>query len=939
MQNRWIEFSHFNIRSLLTGFDLFSELVSGGSFDILGLSETWLNESFPSSGLHIDGYNLIRKDRDGRGGGVGFYIKNNFKYTVLNIGNNNVPLEQLWIGVNIGGRRLCFGALYRPPTLNLNQCVDHLENSLIALLPQYDYVIFGGDFNVDFLLGNKSPGCILFSNLLTKYGLTQCISNATRVTNKSQSLIDLIVASSPEIVDDPKVLKMDRISDHCLVTCNIKSFFKTKPVPFIKTYRDFSHFSYNDFVQDLYAINWDYIYLLEDIDEIINNFNTNIINLFNVHAPTKTCRITKPPAPWLTENLKLMMKLRDKALTKYKKNRTNVNWNDYKSLRNLVNMSVKSEKRAYLQHVFRTDPKHFWRTLKYLNVVSSSNSQPSNFLNESPDMFNNYFVTSIPPFIPNNRDFINNTYVNKSILPAGSELFQFREVAVEEVERILNRMKSNATGVDGINLRMLLFLTPHLSLHLTYIMNKCLRSNHFPTLWKIAYISPIPKNNNPTELSHFRPISILPCMSKILERIMSNQLSSFLNVYNILPATQSGFRRDHSTSTALLSITDDIFRAYDQGRDTCLILLDYSKAFDTLDHSTLYIKLKYFGIGENALKLFQQYFMNRKQRTILNGISSNSLDVTRGIAQGSILGPLIFSLYTADFYKFLNFCSSHQYADDTQLFHSFNPDLVDIAVNNINSDLNVISKISVAHGLILNESKTQMTVFGRRKYGIIANIKLNNVSLEQKRVCKNLGVLMDEDLRFREHVSSIIQKSVFKLKLLYLNKDILDPNIKLTLCNSLVLPHLAYCNVVFWPTLLQKDKDSLQKLQNFCLRFSYSLRKYDHISEYFLQSKWFSIKERFEIQLLKCIYKVVKLEEPSYLFGKLTTGSSVHDRLTRHRGLFCVPRHSTSVFQRSFTYTATRLYNSLPPGIKEAPTLASFGKTIKKYILERRDCF
>lgn len=212
------------------------------------------------------------------------------------------------------------------------------------------------------------------------------------------------------------------------------------------------------------------------------------------------------------------------------------------------------------------------------------------------------------------------------------------------------------------------------------------------------------------------------------------------------------------------------------------------------------------------------------------------------------------------------------------------------------------------------------------------NIKLNNVLLVIKTACKNLGILLDCHLRFSGHVSNIIQKCIFKLKLLYLSKDILDPNIKLTLSNSLVLSHLAYCNIVFWPALLQKDKDSLQKLQNYCLRFVYNLRKYDQISQYFLQSGWFNIKERFEIQFARFIYKVIHSKQPVYLFEKLVTGSSIHDRQTRHRDMFCVPRHSTAFFQRSFTYNATKLYNSLPMNVREAPTLATFGKKLKQYI-------
>ena len=192
------------------------------------------------------------------------------------------------------------------------------------------------------------------------------------------------------------------------------------------------------------------------------------------------------------------------------------------------------------------------------------------------------------------------------------------------------KIKTNATGYDGINLRMLLYLIPFLSPHITYIINLCLRCGQFPEYWKTANVIPVPKKTNATELAHYRPISILPTFSKNIERIMADQINTFLNANTILPSTQSGFRHRHSTTTALLGVTDDLFRAFDKILCSCLVLLDYSKAFDTIDHRVLTIKLKYYGFGENALNLIKNYFINRKQRVVLSGNFSDLRTINRG---------------------------------------------------------------------------------------------------------------------------------------------------------------------------------------------------------------------------------------------------------------------------------------------------------------------
>lgn len=520
--NSLVSFCHFNIRSLCSSFDEFSDYIDTEQLDIVGLSETWLNRGVASQALGIEGYRLVRRDRDHRGGGVGLYVKNTYKFRVLDVAEHGDLLEQVWISLKIQGKSVCLGSIYRPPSENLNNCLRVLENTLISLLPSHDFVLFGSDFNIDCL--SNQGGSLTLNTFLNKYGLHQIITQPTRITNSTSTLLDIIVTSSLDFVRDPEVVRMDDMSDHCLVKCSITCKRSPAVIKF-KTCRDYSNFDYNLFVADMYSIGFDILYSMSNADEMVKFFTDTVNELFNRHAPYKTKRLTKPPAPWITPNIKFMMRLRNKAHSKYKKVNTAESWTEYKRLRNLVTMSVRNEKKAYLNHQFAIDPAGFWRTLKWLNITSVPDNIPAGV--GTPNDFNDFFLNSIPPLNVQAQD---NTYFNQYLNSTFNNVpnnFMFTEVDENKVEKIISDLRSNAMGADGLDRKNLTLLVPHLLSHITFIINYCISSCKFPSLWKMAHVLPVAKNTNPSECSHFRPISLLPVFSKILEKVIFEQLNNY----------------------------------------------------------------------------------------------------------------------------------------------------------------------------------------------------------------------------------------------------------------------------------------------------------------------------------------------------------------------------------------------------------------------------
>ncbi|CAH1995043.1 unnamed protein product [Acanthoscelides obtectus] len=242
--------------------------------------------------------------------------------------------------------------------------------------------------------------------------------------------------------------------------------------------------------------------------------------------------------------------------------------------------------------------------------------------------------------------------------------------------------------------------------HITHIINCCIEVGYYPSLWKYALIKPLPKISIPSVYNDLRPISILPALSKVLEKVIYLQLYEFVISNQIIPESQSGFRRGYSTTLLLLNVSDDIIRSLDAGLATALVFLDFSKAFDTIDHCLLLAKLRYYGINQLGCRLFKSYLQGRYQCVVVDNSSySDFQPVTSGVPQGSILGPLLFIIYTSDIFKTITYCKIQGYADDTQLYLSFDPRFINTASAYINQDLENIQKYSFNHNLNLNPDK------------------------------------------------------------------------------------------------------------------------------------------------------------------------------------------------------------------------------------------
>lgn len=520
-------------------------------------------------------------------------------------------------------------------------------------------------------------------------------------------------------------------------------------------------------------------------------------------------------------------------------------------------------------------------------------------------------------------------------------IFFLNQLSECDVKKNILAITSNSVGSDSISRKMIIPLLDILTPVLTSIFNTSISTCTFPSIWKDAEIVPLPKKTNPTSLSEYRPISILPFLSKALERLVHQQLSSFLVKHRLLNPMQSGFRPGHSTTTALVKITDDIRSNMDNQRLTVLTLLDFSNAFNTVDFDILCDILRSLNISPEVADWFLSYLQGRRQRVKLNDSYSNWSTVNTGVPQGGVLSPLLFSIFIN---SLCNVITSfyHLYADDLQIYSHSTVHNLSQCVSRINNDLLAIGKWSKAYGLHINPNKSKAIIIGSSKLlcridkSELPPVTFNGFTIPYSENVRNLGVIFDQHLSWGPQICEISRRLFASVGSLRRLRNLLPIPTKIALAHSLLLPILDYADTCYLD-ITEEQLNKLERIQNLCIRFIFGLRKYDHISEFRKKLKWLPIRLRRNAHILNLLYSILfNPFTPSYLKERFQFLGDTHERCLRSDSnfLLAIPSHSSSFYDKSFTVQASRLWNTLPLNIRRVQTLATFKKTVRKHFLE-----
>ena len=440
-----------------------------------------------------------------------------------------------------------------------------------------------------------------------------------------------------------------------------------------------------------------------------------------------------------------------------------------------------------------------------------------------------------------------------------SSQFSFKKVTTKEIENIIKELQSkNSTGNDDISCNLLKYLLPVLSQSLTLIINQSLNTGIFPNKLKLAKLVPIFKKGDTSFPENYRPISLLPAISKVFEKVVFNQFYEYFISNKLLSNNQYGFRKLHSTEHAVLHFVDRIITELDKSNSPIAIFLDLSKAFDTLNYDILIQKLKYYGIADISLTWFRSYILNRNQFVTFKHCKSETLETKTGVPQGSILGPLLFIIYTNDIVNVSNYFEPIIYADDTFLINtSLNLNKTeDIAT--LNNEFNKIYQWLTINKLTLNISKTKYMIFtSKNRTPVTCSLKVNDIQIEKVSEFSFLGITLDDNLTWHNHINKIANKKSRNIGLLYKLKHFLPPFVLRTLYCSLILAHLT-CSTVKctstnvtlakfsnFPYFLPKYRNNINQGYNYCFT-------YIHIAQtvWISQSNIFLIAELNHMNIL-----------------------------------------------------------------------------------------
>ena len=451
----------------------------------------------------------------------------------------------------------------------------------------------------------------------------------------------------------------------------------------------------------------------DDPDEQLDSLNLLFTECLERHAPLRKVKVTRPPAPWMeTPHIEDLQQERNTLRhAAHLPNAHSSTWNSFRSVRNRLKQAIRSARKSFIEKALSSNKsREIWRVI---HRILGPSPKP---LRIDPDELNVHFSTTAQRTIEapaTSLDTLANIIDSLPEIPDNIQHFTIQPVTRRGVLECIKSLRSDSsTGADTIPARFVKLVAEYLANPLTHIINNCIKRSYFPTKWKMARVSPIPKVVNPTSMNELRPISILPVLSKVFEKAVGIQIMSFAERASLLHEGLSSFRKVHSTTTALLGMRDDIRKAMDKGEVTLMVMADFSKSFDTICFRTTLLKLHKVGFTKPSLKWLLSYLCDRRQFVQIDDKSSSCQTIAFGLSQGSILGPMIFNLYVSDLKDVIPAsikCS--QYADDTTLYHHTPvQDLVG-GVSLMNNALSELHSWSKESNLALNPDKTKSMVF------------------------------------------------------------------------------------------------------------------------------------------------------------------------------------------------------------------------------------
>jgi hypothetical protein len=949
---RKLTFASMNIRSLSPlKLDCLLEEFRSRQLDVFLLCETWHDaDSVSIRRLRAEGYGVVERARPRSDksltslninhGGVVIVGRQGVRLKVVHIGTQPTTFECVAARITSAPTSCLVIVVYRTGPITANfftELTDVLGRLSTYALPLY----LAGDINIR-LDRPTELNSVEFCDIIASFGLHQHVDCPT---HDAGGTIDVVC--TPQHLPSPTVRTFDLgISDHRMLEWS--SVVNEQQSTYVSTirrpWRQFDCEAFQSDVRSSELFNGDSCASLA-VDDFVTLYDSTISDLLDRQVPARSvsCR-RRQSTIWFDSDCRSAKRAMRSCERTVKRRGL--------SVAELADASSAwhNKKKQY------TDLLHQKRNAFWTNRIDADKSQPRRLWKSFDELLGRGHV----PVCSNlDAETIHRAFDDKvssvrtatddscppvfTAAPLNCSMTSFSQICPLDVVKLISSLPGKQCTSDPMPTWLLKDCVHILSPFLCYMFNQSLEHGIVPSVFKSAYITPLLKKSDldPEDVKSYRPISNLSVISKLLERIVSKQLVQYLTQNKLLPKFQSAYRANHSTETAVLKVMSDILLALDSGNLAMLTLLDLSAAFDSVDHKTLLMRLRIsYGLEGTVIKWFESYLHNRTQHVRLTSSHSASKLVDCGVPQGSVLGPLLFVLYTADVLKLIgeNELIPHAYADDTQIIGSCEPSKTDDLTDRMSACVSDVASWMSANRLQLNPSKTEVLwcSSSRRLHQIpMHSFQIGSVSVDPVRSARDLGVHLDADLSMKTHVTSVVKGCFSALRLIRSVSRSLSRHALLTLIRALVVSKVDYCITALVGVSIHL-LDRLQAVLNAAARLVLSARKFDHITPLLRDLHWLRVPERIQFRLCVLTFRCLHGLGPSYLADSFTRASDVQScrrlRSSTTKMLVVPPTRRSSLGDRAFPVAAARAWNCLPASIRSESSLVIFRRQLKTFL-------